>query len=355
MHRLPAYCRHSTGQALVRIAGRTYYLGLHGTAQSHERYRQLVASWVAAGMPKNWRHGFQPGSVSMSALADAYLQHADVYYRRTDGRRTSEFAVVRAALGYALRLFGSARASEFGPDAIRAVRDAMIAAGCARKTVNGYVQRIHRMFRWAAAQNLLGGANWQALLAVPALRPGRSLAPERKRVRPPPLEDVRKVQRVVLPMPAAMIELQLLTGMRPGELCAMRVDEVDTASEPWTFRPRHHKTAHLDFPREVAIGPQAREILGGWLRIAQIRAGRQARVFEIQVTGYRQNVLRGCARAGVKRFVPHQLRHLAATRLRAEIGLDATRAVLGHTSVETTAIYAEQDRSTVRRAMERLG
>ena len=39
----PAYTRHSSGQARVRIDGRAYYLGQFGTAESREKYGELVS------------------------------------------------------------------------------------------------------------------------------------------------------------------------------------------------------------------------------------------------------------------------------------------------------------------------
>ena len=54
-------------------------------------------------------------------------------------------------------------------------------------------------------------------------------------------------------------------------------------------------------------------------------------------------------------FTPNQLRHTAATWLRAEIGIDAARTVLGHTSASTTEIYAEQDEQSAIEAMEAYG
>lgn len=49
---------------------------------------------------------------------------------------------------------------------------------------------------------------------------------------------------------------------------------------------------------------------------------------------------------------PYQLRHAAATRLRKQMGIEAARVVLGHSSVTTTEIYAEQD---VESAIEAMG
>jgi integrase len=52
---------------------------------------------------------------------------------------------------------------------------------------------------------------------------------------------------------------------------------------------------------------------------------------------------------------PHQIRHLVGTELREKFGLDTAQAVLGHTDVATTAIYARLDESKAVAAMERVG
>ena len=49
------------------------------------------------------------------------------------------------------------------------------------------------------------------------------------------------------------------------------------------------------------------------------------------------------------------LRHAAATRLRHEMGIEAARVVLGHTSASTTEIYAEVDRLNAIDAMRKHG
>ena len=46
--KVPSYCLHkASGQAVVRIAGRDQYLGLHGTPESFERYERALAVWRA--------------------------------------------------------------------------------------------------------------------------------------------------------------------------------------------------------------------------------------------------------------------------------------------------------------------
>lgn len=51
----------------------------------------------------------------------------------------------------------------------------------------------------------------------------------------------------------------------------------------------------------------------------------------------------------------HQLRHSFATLVRRQFGLDAARAVLGHSSPIVTEVYAEIDRSKAAEVVQKLG
>jgi integrase len=51
----------------------------------------------------------------------------------------------------------------------------------------------------------------------------------------------------------------------------------------------------------------------------------------------------------------HQIRHLAATLIRKEHGIEAARIILGHSSAFTTEIYAETDKSKAIDAIGRIG
>jgi len=63
------------------------------------------------------------------------------------------------------------------------------------------------------------------------------------------------------PVIAAMIELQLLTGMRPGELVIMRPCDIDRSGEIWHYYPESHKNQHRGIERIVSIGPKTQKIL----------------------------------------------------------------------------------------------
>jgi integrase len=69
----------------------------------------------------------------------------------------------------------------------------------------------------------------------------------------------------LLPPVQAMVRLQLHTGMRPGEACALRACDLDTAGTVWVYRPARHKTAWRGKARVVAVGPRAQEVLRPFL------------------------------------------------------------------------------------------
>ena len=57
----------------------------------------------------------------------------------------------------------------------------------------------------------------------------------------------------------------------------------------------------------------------------------------------------------VPRWAPLQLRHSAATAIRAKYGVEAAKVVLGHTKVETSQIYAERDLGKAQQIMAEIG
>lgn len=63
-----------------------------------------------------------------------------------------------------------------------------------------------------------------------------------------------------------MIQLQLLTGARPGEIVSMRVGDLNTGARTWEYAPRSHKGQHRGRDRSILIGPKAQVILREFLR-----------------------------------------------------------------------------------------
>ena len=73
------------------------------------------------------------------------------------------------------------------------------------------------------------------------------------------------------------------------------------------------------------------------------------------VDAYRNAIHRACDRAGIPRWSPNQLRHTAGTAVREAFGLEATQAVLGHSNMKTSEIYAERLKRLAIEAVKKLG
>src|SRR5947209_441581 len=104
--KLPSYRLHKpTGQAVVTLDGRDYYLGKHGTPGSEAEYDRLIAEWLANGRTVGLSPSGEPADLTVGELILAYLRHADGDYVK-DGEPTIEPNNIRLALRPLRRLYG---------------------------------------------------------------------------------------------------------------------------------------------------------------------------------------------------------------------------------------------------------
>ena len=265
---VPSYKLHKpSGQARVILDGKHFYLGPFGSEESHEEYARLIArrSIQPSAVP-NDPINRQIENVSVSELLVRYWAHVETYYRKSDGRPTTEVHCIREAVRRLRKLFGRTPASNFGPMSLKVVRQHMIGEGLARSVINGYIGRIKRLFKWAVAEEMIHPSVIHGLQAVTGLRRGRSEARETSPIKPAPQYRIDAVLEHVRPQIAAMIQFQLLTGCRPGEVCIIRSCDIDMTGRVWIFRPHDHKTEYKGHSREIFIGPKAQEVIKPWLR-----------------------------------------------------------------------------------------
>jgi integrase len=269
--RIPGCRRHSSGQARVTLNGKDHLLGSYGSAESKEAHRRLIAEWIERPtQPQQDAKEVEP--LSVNDLILAYWQHASVYYGFDRGDQRDVYCV-KDALRVLRSLYGGTPAHDFGPLALKPCRAEMLKKDWSRTYINAQVDRIRRVFRWAATEQLVTVTVFQALRTVESLRRGRTEARETKKVRPVASDQVD----APLPhMPAAvraMVKFQLLTGCRPNEACRLRPLDLDMNNPAcWVYRPGsdlgphgEHKTAHKGKDRLILIGPRAQEILRPFL------------------------------------------------------------------------------------------
>jgi integrase len=392
--RVPSYRLHKgrgKNLAAVTINGKPVYLGPHGSAESLEKYHQEIAQWHAA---RSGRIIEPPPSASGDAflginnLVEAYLNFAEKHYVKETGEQTPEFDCIVSAVEPVTDVYGLSNSHEFGPKKLKLVREHMIGLKWTRGTINKAISRIKRMFKWAVAEELVSPTISHGLQALQGLRGGRSRAKETERVKPVDKAHVLAVIPHVTPQVADMLKVLLLTGMRPGEVVAMRAEDINRSKEIWIYEPPDHKNQWRGDKRQIPLGPKAQEIITPYLtkgkadahlfspaeadkeRSKKRRANRKSPLTPSQKArkakangkrrpreNYTTSTLRKAVEYGIKAankalpkdaaaipdWNPNQIRHTKATEIRKIYGLDGSQHVLGHKHANVTEIYAEKN------------
>jgi integrase len=444
---VPSYRLHKqSGQAVVTLTDglgerRDVLLGKHGTPASRTEYVRVLAEWEANGRRLRVAEA-KCDSLSLNELLVAFLRHAEQHYRRADGTNTNELNECKAALKVVREMYGATAVADFGPLKLKAVRQKMAdarryfvrftmktgneektlerhvwehafrwtdAGSCqvwwkkqwrdaeqigegkalSRGVINNRIRRVVRAFKWGVSEELVPEGVWRALTTVRGLEKGRTEVRETEEIKPVPEAHVLAVLPHATPPVAAMLELQLLTGMRPGEARVMRGCDIDMTDEIWLYRPSHHKTRHKGKERVVAIGPRGQEIVKKFLKLdtqaylfsprdaiayfrARQRAIRKTKVQPSQqdrrtekprkqpgdcytMNTYGTAVAKACVKAGLPHFHPHQIRHTHATEVRRRFGLEAAQVALGHSQAQITEVYAERDLALAAKVAQQIG
>jgi integrase len=280
--RFPKYRLHrNSGQGIVTLNGRDHYLGLYGSDESKASYDRLIAQWLSQGrqthspappVTSKSPKSLVPQSAQLETgptvnqVIHGFWQHAKIHYRKPDGTPARELDNFRPALRPLRRLYGPSPAGKFGPMSLKALREHMIGLDWCRSHINKQISRIKSVFRWAVENELVPTSVHYGLSAVKGLQRGRTDAREAKAVRPVAENLIAAIQPFVSREVWSLIQLQLLTGARPGELVLLRGVDLKTADLIWTVEPETHKTAHHGHSKCIYFGPQAKMILQPFLQ-----------------------------------------------------------------------------------------
>jgi integrase len=413
LNKSPSYRHHrASGQAIVTIDGKDYYLGPWKSKASQAEYDRIIGEWLAGGRSLCLAAGAAPDDLAIAEVIDRFWMHAETYYRHADGTPTSEVANFRPCLAILNRLHGPTLARDFGPLALQSLRAKMIEKGWCRRVINRATDRVKMVFKWAVAKELIPPSVYQALQTVAGLRMGRCAARESDPVKPVADEVVEATLPFLSRTCAAMVQLQRLTGARPGEICAMRIGDINRTTDVWVYAPASHKTAHHGHGRTIFLGPKAQAVLQPFMFkldpaayiFSPIDAERERReaLYAARktplscgnrpgsnrkrkpkrtpgecydVASYRRAIARACELAfpapielkAPEKVVelrdwrkrhswhPHQLRHTAATEIRKRFGIEAAQHVLGRATLSITEIYAEKNSDVARQIAAKIG
>lgn len=381
--RLPKLRLHkSTGRFYFVHAGQYFYLG-KDQAEAEIQYHRMMLELSQTG--DIVQADDEEGLFICEAIERYVLDRLEYF-----ASNPASFDRGKIAMRYLNQNFGHFRVSQFGMTELRRLREVMHKRTergrlLCRNEINRLMREVTRFWKWAASMELAPAEIYAKCQTLEPLKRGRSKAPETAPVTTVDMKHVEAVKMRVCASVRALIDLQLLTGARPGELVGLRAADIDRSAKVWSVRLAKHKTAHRGKIRTLYFGPQAQAVLKpfilkrteeeylfspkDYLEEKVATAGNHRRPDQqdnlrktdrvvgdyYTVSAYRRAISRACQVAGIEHWHPHQLRHTAATEMRKHYGVEAARAALGHAHVNATEIYAEVDAEIARRVAREMG
>jgi integrase len=342
--------KHGSGQARIRLNGKDCYLGPFGSNVSKKKYAELAAQFAGSQvMPDPQKHKATIGELTLAFLkAHSEMPEKEVWHYKRICKLLN-------------RRHGHLPASMFGTGELSRLRTSLLAGDWMtaeeRKhpkagpwsvfMANRGVNKIRSLFRWGEEQGHVAPGVYAHLQALRPL----SKATQARQTKPRQGIDLPALLAILPHLPpsvAALLEIQWWSGMRPSEAVRMKADNLEQREGVWFYWLLEHKNAwRPGREREaVILGPEAIRVLRPWLEAAKLK-GKGVPIFPSGKTG-RQYTVGGYAQAiarafeeypKLEKFTPYQCRHGMKRRVTRELGLDAARAALRQSSLETTAHY----------------
>lgn len=200
---------------------------------------------------------------TVGGLAAMYRAYAAGTFTHADGTPTKQVTNIEYATQPLVDYYASMPAEDFGPKALKELRMIWIKDGLCRSTINDRVRIIQAAFRWAVGEELIHSTQANDIGCVEAIHQNRKVEGlEVKQPRKVGAIDPKLVLATIQDGTStfkAMVEIQMLTGMRSTELLTITPGAIDrTDPEAWIYNvaPEYNKNEH----RNDAEGTHDRQV-----------------------------------------------------------------------------------------------
>jgi integrase len=346
-------------QVVPRKRGNVYYLK-YRLADGRQVQRRLGKVWTGRGrLPAGYftrkqaeaeldailtdaRRGVLPGAIRTGVTFEMAAKEWLAYIETDRARRTSTVTGYRSAMNrHLVPTFGELAVENITADLIDAYRQRLVGRGLSARSVNKLLVQMHSIMK--RAQRLYGlPANPVAgIERQPVRRSGdfRVLVP---------VEVAALARAASSELDAAFFTVAAFTGLRLGEMRALRWEDVDFSKR--LVHVRHSYTSKtLDAPksgkvRSVPLIDQAMVALDGLSRRRHF-TGPDDLVFGNEVGNYmdesalRRRFVAALKTAKLKPLRLHDLRHSFGTLAVQAFPLSDVKAYMGHADISTTMVY----------------
>ena len=232
------------------------------------------------------------------------------------------------------------------PRHVIAYRDGLVEKGSKPSTVNRKLVAIYVFFSWAVATRLS------------KINPAKDVEQLPDEVHPPKCLNQSDLDRLMDTFrdannsrDLAIFALLLNTGIRVGELCSLKMSDLDLESEFAKLSIRFGKGRKS---RSVYLNDTCLKVITAYLefRESQKKNSQSDYLFfsqksnQFTTRGIRHLFKSYCLKANIKPISPHVCRHTFGKHL-IDTGnsIDRVAKALGHSSIETTKIYTNPTES----------
>jgi integrase len=305
-----------------------------------EAYEREVRSMILAGA-----YGKEVRQVPMlEAFQDRFLAYSEV------NNKPSTFYAKRWVLReHLVPAFGKRRLDEIGPADVEPHKARKLKDGQSAKSVNNHLTVLRKLLNLAV--------EWSEMPNAPRVK---QLRVSHGDIRFHTFEETERFLRAAAPEWKAFLVTALKTGLRVGELLALRWEDLDlfagrlvvrrTLSRSQEGSPKGGRTREVPLSDEAVATLKAHRHLKGPYVFCEPDGKRltHSRVKDV--------VPRTCAKAQLaKRLTTHDLRHTFASHLVMRgVALKAVQELLGHATIDMTMRYAHLSPNVKREAVQLL-
>lgn len=220
-------------------------------------------------------------------------------------------------------------------------------------TINRYLISLKRYFGWAVSQAKIQRDPARSVKLVDqTAKPPRHLSDKEEADLVAAAQREGKLRDIVL------ITLMLHTGLRVGEVCALKWEDIIVNERSGTLKVWGKRNKH----REVPLNVTARKALMEYREYLEEQDNQvQGCVFTSQRSGsnltprgVRFIINKYALRAGISDLDPHDLRHRFAYRMAEKAPLHRLAQIMGHDSLDTTMIYIQGTQRDLQSAVETI-
>jgi len=276
-------------------------------------------------------------NLSLAKLHAIYRQeHSRMH--KDDRRHTAKaFAIIEEFMPkQSVKTFGKYQFLQF--------RNELIRRDYARSYCNKLISKVKAVFKWGATYDFCSSEVYQNLRLIELVKYGEA----REDIPRKDVEDkvILQTLEYLPPTVRDMVIFQRVTGMRPSEVCRMKVSDIHQIDHNeksyWVCELKEHKTARFGKQRVIPLNDRAMEIIMPYITERTL----ESFVFVTEckhscwtVDHWDRVIAETIQENALPKWTLYQLRHTKGTELVIKEGVEVAAAVLGNSVVVMSKVY----------------